>query len=137
MNPGLARWQAQRRLDAADEMPSQSQPSHHDLLSDAISSLGALREAENRRKQLMRIRTAERRLRELRQRPAWADQTAISSIYAEAVALTARTGIAHHVDHCIPLKGRLVSGLHVAENLRAVPWIDNLRKSNRHDPGET
>lgn len=34
------------------------------------------------------------------------------------------------VDHEIPLRGRLVSGLHVLENLRVIPRSDNQKKSN-------
>ena len=51
-----------------------------------------------------------------------------------ALALTKRTGIEHHVDHEIPLRGKRVSGLHVAENLRVIPKLDNLSKGSRFMP---
>lgn len=35
------------------------------------------------------------------------------------------------VDHFYPLKGKAVSGLHVAENLRVIPAFDNLSKHNK------
>jgi hypothetical protein len=63
--------------------------------------------------------------------PAWADPEAIKAVYVEAARLTAETGIPHEVDHTIPLLGENVSGLHVAENLRAIPRLDNRRKGNR------
>lgn len=42
------------------------------------------------------------------------------------------TGIEWHVDHIIPLKGKLVSGLHVWNNLAVIPKVENLRKGNKN-----
>lgn len=41
------------------------------------------------------------------------------------------TGINWHVDHIIPLNGKLVSGLHVWNNLRVIPARLNMEKGNR------
>jgi hypothetical protein len=60
--------------------------------------------------------------------PPWADLQAIRKIYNEAARLTKETGEPWHVDHEIPLNGKLVSGLHLAENLRVIPGIENLKK---------
>lgn len=65
--------------------------------------------------------------------PAWADLAAIEAVYAEARRLTAETSVPHHVDHEIPLQGELVSGLHVHNNLRALPARTNILKSNRFE----
>lgn len=62
--------------------------------------------------------------------PSWADRHAILAVYAEAHRLSRETGIPHHVDHVVPLTGRTVCGLHVADNLRAVPASVNCRKRN-------
>jgi len=42
------------------------------------------------------------------------------------------TGFKWHVDHIIPLNGKLVSGLHIWNNLAVIPMVDNLRKGNHH-----
>lgn len=66
--------------------------------------------------------------------PRWADQDAIRAIYERASQLAAETGIPHHVDHVIPLQGKLVGGLHVHNNLQPLPARDNVLKSNRFEP---
>ncbi len=38
------------------------------------------------------------------------------------------TKIEWHVDHIVPLKGQLVSGLHIWSNLQVIPKIANLKK---------
>ena len=50
---------------------------------------------------------------------------------AQAQRLTQETGISHHVDHVIPLQGRLVSGLHVHTNMQIITGSENSRKWNR------
>lgn len=65
--------------------------------------------------------------------PRWADKKAIRAFYLEARRLSKETGVPHHVDHIIPLKGKNVCGLHVENNLRVVRGVDNQRKYNKLD----
>jgi len=57
--------------------------------------------------------------------PLWADKDKIAAIYKEAK----RVGMS--VDHDIPLRGKLVSGLHVENNLVLLPLSQNISKGNR------
>lgn len=60
-----------------------------------------------------------------------ASREAIAAVYARATHLTQLTGVRHHVDHIVPLKGANVSGLHVPWNLQCLPARDNIAKHNR------
>lgn len=67
--------------------------------------------------------------------PKWADPSKIAAVYVEARRLSSETGIEHHVDHVIPLHGKRVSGLHVHNNLCAIPAEINKKKSNSYEIG--
>jgi hypothetical protein len=66
--------------------------------------------------------------------PGWADKEAIERFYVEAREMTIRTGVKHQVDHVIPLKHKLVCGLHVPANLQVITATENLRKKNSFNP---
>ena len=51
--------------------------------------------------------------------------------YELAKLRTEMLGFQWEVDHTIPLRGKLVSGLHVPDNLRVIPKTANRDKSNR------
>jgi hypothetical protein len=75
--------------------------------------------------------TAKRRAARLQRTPAWLSEDEawmISQAY-ELAALRAKLfGFPWHVDHVIPLQGKLVSGLHTPYNLQVIPGAENLRK---------
>jgi hypothetical protein len=58
--------------------------------------------------------------------PSWADVEKIKEIYRKCPE-------GCHVDHIIPLQGRLVSGLHVEGNLQYLSAKENLQKNNKFE----
>lgn len=62
--------------------------------------------------------------------PAWANDFFIKEIYDLARRRTLVTGFAWEVDHVIPLQSKLVCGLHVEQNLRVIPKVDNRKKGS-------
>jgi len=80
------------------------------------------------------VRAAERRANKLSATPHWLtadDKKWIAWHYRHAKAMQDLTGIVHHVDHIIPLQGKLVCGLHTPYNLQVIPAAENIGKGNR------
>jgi len=65
--------------------------------------------------------------------PKWSNYEAITTIYKQAALISVKTGKKHHVDHIVPLNGKIVCGLHWEYNLQILPAKENLRKGNKHD----
>lgn len=76
---------------------------------------------------------SKRRARKLLATPKW-DEDFTEFVVREAADLVRRrkklTGIAWHTDHIVPLRGKIVSGLHVWNNIQVIPAATNLSKSN-------
>jgi hypothetical protein len=122
MNPALRKWQIETRqrkeeIQQAAELAGQDMPFKPD-----------------HRPAMVRHHSAKRRASKARQSPPWADHTAIKRIYTEAQHLSKATGIEYHVDHIYPLHGKLVSGLHVPQNLQVITASENLKKRQNHFP---
>lgn len=80
---------------------------------------------------ILRKNSARRRAAVRQALPPWLTKEhfdQIKAVYDEADRLTEETGIIHHVDHIVPLRGKIVSGLHVPWNLRAIPAEENIKR---------
>jgi len=79
---------------------------------------------------------AKRRAAQLNATPIWLTKDQldeIKNIYDRCRYISKQTGIIHHVDHIVPLKGKNVRGLHVPWNLQVITATENLSKGNRYD----
>lgn len=79
-------------------------------------------------------RNSRHRAEKLKATPAWANAFFIAEAYDLAQRRTKATGITWHVDHIVPLRSKLVCGLHVENNLQLLPAAENSSKGNRHWP---
>lgn len=73
---------------------------------------------------------AKRRAKLLKATPSWANIDAIQIEYDLAKWCSDVMGEKYHVDHIVPLQGKIVCGLHVHNNLQVIPASLNLTKSN-------
>jgi hypothetical protein len=67
--------------------------------------------------------------------PIWVDKDHLSLIkeaYELAILRTKMFNFSWHVDHIIPLNGKIVSGLHVIENIQVISGSENLLKNNKY-----
>lgn len=82
------------------------------------------------------IKIAKRKAAKLQAIPTWSlidefNQFVIEETYHLAKLRTETTGIKYHVDHIVPLRSKLVCGLHIWNNFQVIPAIDNIKKGNR------
>lgn len=85
------------------------------------------REWAQANKGAVRALAMKRHAAKLKRTPKWADLAAIKRFYEACPA-----GL--QIDHIIPLQGKLVSGLHVLNNLQYLTDKANISKGNRFDP---
>jgi len=101
---------------------------HHERHAEKIRARVA--EWKKKNPHLVVAQIAKRDADQLRATPKWADLTKIAEFYRQAKLLS-ESGTKYHVDHIVPLRSKLVCGLHVEHNLRVTTAEENLRKRNR------
>jgi hypothetical protein len=95
--------------------------------------LDAGRARRAKQKDVVAARAAFKRAERNKRTPSWLsaeDKRNMRKIYAFAAEMSRAYGFEWHVDHIRPLHGKLVSGLHVPENLQVIPASANRQKSN-------
>lgn len=93
-------------------------------------------QAEYRRvnKDKINAKNAKRHATKLNAVPSWltsVELEQIKELYTIAQMFRLYTGQEYHVDHIIPLQGKLVCGLHVPWNLQVLLATENRNKSNK------
>ena len=88
----------------------------------------------------VRDKWVRRRASKLNRTVSWSSIDKIKEIYSECdevnlAAKTAGCASSFVVDHIIPLRGKLVSGLHVETNLQIITADENYSKGNKFIPG--
>lgn len=79
--------------------------------------------------------TRRRRMHLKQATPSWItqeDKQLIKDIYTLSAVYNLHSGLKWHVDHILPLRGELVCGLHVPDNLQIIPATANIKKHNKH-----
>lgn len=93
-----------------------------------------IKEIKERQKIRDSIGCKKRRAKKLKAIPKWSSDFD-AFVMQEAAKLAKlrqkHLGMEFHVDHCIPLQGKFVSGLHCADNLQVIPASQNLEKGNK------
>ena len=118
----------QYRADNKDKIKEYRDRYREDHLEECR---GRVREWHRLNKGISNSYGAKRRATKIKATPSWSQVDLIKEVYIKARELTESTGTQFHVDHFYPLNSPLVCGLHVIENLRIIPWDENLRKSNK------
>lgn len=80
--------------------------------------------------------SAKRRSAKAERTPPWLSveqHEEILKFYVDALEISTVSGIPHHVDHIVPLRGKTVSGLHVPWNMQIITATENLKKNNKYE----
>lgn len=93
------------------------------------------KEYKSANKHIVNASASKRRAALLQRIPIWQtefDELKIKCIYSVAAMLSRVNGELWTVDHIIPLQGKIVSGLHVPNNLQVMRARENEAKRNKY-----
>ena len=121
VSEGKLAWERQDKLKDPEKY-REKQRLYHLNNKDKVATRGKKWRQENPGKNC--AKTARRKAALLQRTPAWADHDAINFFYECRPA-------GCEVDHIIPLQGKYISGLHIAENLQWLPRDQNRTKFNK------
>ena len=122
---------SERNKQLSEEAKQKTAKRAHDwriLNQEKLMAYDKKRYNENKHVYIQRV--AKRKAAQLLATPLWASTEIINAIYKKAKQMTVDTGVQHHVDHIIPLKSKVVCGLHVESNLQILTAKQNRSKSN-------
>ena len=105
----------------------------HEENKERVKELNRAWKKANKHK--VNANTRMRQAAKLNATPPWLNEDhkfMLEEIYELRDLRTQATGVVHHVDHIVPLRGAEVCGLHVPWNLQVIPASDNIRKGNSY-----
>lgn len=130
-NPELARQKCKEWRAANSARVRAYNAEWRQLNLEKAKAAGAAWSAENPHK--IAVYNQARKARLLQATTAWADVDLMDDVYALA-RIYRDHGVDCHVDHVVPLKSKLVCGLHTDGNLSVLLAGDNCSKGNRWWP---
>lgn len=123
LNPSYwANWWQNDRQDHLEKQKIYRQNNHNTILESN-------RKYINKNRDKIRAQDAERRAREIQATPKWTNKH-IRKILAKIYSRVSRKN-KRVADHIIPLKNKLVAGLHVPWNLQILSLSNNCKKLNK------
>ena len=141
-----AEWQRNNK-DKKNAINARYRESHKEQISEFLKNYYetnpdkkaqrklSIKEWQQKNKGAVSATRRKRQAAKLQRTPAWLtefDLLKIKCMYQVAAMRTRESGQEWHVDHTIPLQGEFVSGLHVPDNLRVIPAIENFKKNNSY-----
>jgi hypothetical protein len=135
---------AKRALLPKSEASKKAGKKYYENNKELVISKALARPLEDRKRyrdkwkvenpEILKANSKHRRTKHKQATPKWLTQehkAQIKQFYLDAMLVSKVTGVPYAVDHIVPLRGELVSGLHVPWNLAVITREENSKKSNK------